>query len=137
MDFLLAALGHPARLSVVERLLGVDEPNGAPRGATHAELRTRLDINGGTLTKSLQKLRQADIVVESPGPRADQPIYTVRQPEKLLALLHHAAALDAAISDELALTHRLEADLKAKKAESLAKRRSSGRREGVEAGSET
>lgn len=137
MDFLLAALGHPARLSVVERLLGVDEPNGSPHGATHAELRTRLDINGGTLTKSLQKLREAHIIVESPGPRADQPIYDVRQPERLLALLQRAAALDAAISDELALTHRLEADLKAEKAERLAKKRSGRSREEVEDASET
>jgi hypothetical protein len=103
----------------VERLLGVDEPSGASNGATHAELRTHLDINGGTLTKSLQRLREANIIVESPGPRADQPIYGVRQPEKLLALLQHAAALDAAISDELALTHRLEADLKAERQNAL------------------
>lgn len=135
MDFLLSALGHPARLSVVERLLGIDEPGGVPRGATHAELRMRLDMNGGTLTKSLKKLREASVIFESPGPRADQPIYSVRQPEKLLALFQHAAALDAAISDELALTHRLEADLKADKAERLAKSRRS--RQGSERASET
>lgn len=135
MYFLLSALGHPARLSVVERLLGVDEPKGVPREATHAELRMRLDINGGTLTKSLRKLREAHVIVESPGPRADQPIYGVRQPGKLLALLQDAAALDAAISDELALAHRLEADLKADRAERLAK--SKGSRRGIERASET
>jgi DNA-binding MarR family transcriptional regulator len=120
MDFLLAALGHPARIAIVEYLLGLDAPSPSAREATHAELRRHLDFQRGTLTKSLAKLKEADLLVESPGPRADQPVYRLRQQNRVLRLLESAAELDAALSDELATLHRLDANLKTERANRFA-----------------
>jgi DNA-binding MarR family transcriptional regulator len=119
MDLLLAALGHHARIEIAEFLLGLDEPDPSPRGATHADLRAHLNLHRGTLSKALAKLKDAGLVSESPGPRADQAIYHLRKPALVLSLLQAAASLDAAISDELATLHRVEADLKADRAQRL------------------
>jgi DNA-binding MarR family transcriptional regulator len=120
MELLLAALGHSVRCSIVEHLLGLDEePVVPPRAATHAAMRDHLHIRGGTLTKDLRKLEKANLIVTSPGPRADQPLYSLRQPGKLLVLLQHATDLDAAIGDELALLYSIEAGVKADRARRL------------------
>jgi len=123
MDLLFAALGHPARLGISEHLLGSDEdPPVGPRSTTHAAMRERLGINGGTLTKDLRRLREAQLVTTEPGPRKDQPMYKLRQPERLLTLLRYAAELDAAIGEELALFYGIEADVKSDVAQRLAQR---------------
>lgn len=124
MEQLLAALGHPTRFAIVEHLLGLDEdPPASPRQSTHAAMRERLRINGGTLSKDLQRLREARVLAVSPGPRADQQLYGVRQHRRLLELLRCAADLDAAIARELAELYNLEADIKADVAERLSKAR--------------
>jgi DNA-binding MarR family transcriptional regulator len=84
-------------------------------------MRDRLRVHGGTLTKDLRKLDKAHLVAVSPGPRADQPLYSVRQPGRLLVLLQRAADLDAAIGEELALLSNVEAGIKTALARRLSK----------------
>jgi DNA-binding transcriptional ArsR family regulator len=116
MDNVLAALGHPTRLAVVDHLLGLGYQARLPRPATHAELREALGILPGTLTKALQKLDDARLVVASPGPRQDQPVYAIRQPGKVLALLATAAELDAALTRDSAALLNAEVELTADRA---------------------
>jgi hypothetical protein len=120
MEQLFAVLGNPVRRAIVEHLLGLDEePAVPPREATHAAMRDRLAIHGGTLTKGLRKLEEAHLIATSPGPRADQCLYSVRQPQRLLALLQRGADLDAAITQELALLYSVEAAAKTDVADRL------------------
>lgn|SRR5215218_494018 len=117
METLLAALGHPTRLSVIEHLLGIDaDPPTGPRPATQAEMKNALRLNPGTLSKGLGKLHEARLVAKSPGPRADQPIYEVRQAGRLMELLGQAHLLDSALASELATLHRVEAEIKSERA---------------------
>lgn len=124
MDRLLNALSNPMGLAVVEYLLGLDNGAvGSPRQATHAAIRESLGMQGGTLTKILGKLEEAHLVVTSPGRRADQPLYGVRQSQLLLALLRCCADLDAAVAEEFALLYSTEAALKSDRAKRLARKR--------------
>jgi DNA-binding MarR family transcriptional regulator len=120
MDLLLSALGHPVRLAIVEYLLGVDqEIRVRPREATQAELREHFRLTRGNLTKHMKRLMAANVIASSPGPRADQPIYCLRQTELLTILLKNAADLDAALAGEIATFHVMEAETKAAVAERL------------------
>jgi DNA-binding MarR family transcriptional regulator len=115
MDFLFMALGHPVRLAIVEYLLGIDEElHVSPREATQADLRSHFNLSSrGNLTKHFKKLSDAHLLVSSPGPRADQQVYSLRQPELLAALLRNGARLDAVLATELATLQTLEAEAKA------------------------
>lgn len=123
MDLLLAALGHPVRLAIVEYLLGVDQGvRVPPREVTQAELRERFSLTRSNLTKHMKKLAAVAVLASGPGPRADQPLYSLRQPDLLTALLGKAADLDAALADEIATLQVIEAEAKAAVAERFASR---------------
>lgn len=126
MDQILGVLDSPRRILIVELLLGLrEDPPVGPRGLTQVELCTELGIapkHRSGLKKSLDPLREAGLVTTSPGPRADQPLFRVRQPELLLELLRTAARLDAAVTEEAALLLHAEAELKAEKAQRLSQK---------------